>query len=73
MKLIKHFRAYFHNNPMIAYGWLTVLTTYIVKKFPDIPNDLVLLTLMTLFGLSVKVQKIENEKTKEALYKQSPK
>jgi hypothetical protein len=58
---------------MIAYGWLTVLTTYIVKKFPDIPNDLVLLTLMTLFGLSVKVQKIENDKTKEALYKQPPK
>jgi hypothetical protein len=58
---------------MIAYGWLTVLTTYIVKKFPDISNDLVLLTLMTLFGLSVKVQKIENEKTKEALYKQPPK
>ena len=73
MKLIKHFKTYFHNNPMIAYGWLTVLTTYIVKKFPDIPNDLVLLTLMTLFGLSVKVQKIENDKTKDALYKEPPK
>jgi len=58
---------------MIAYGWLTILTTYIVKRFPDIPNDLVLLTLMTLFGLSVKVQKIENDKTKEALYKEPPK
>jgi len=73
MKIIKHFRAYFQNNPMIAYGWLTALTTYIVKKFPDIPNELVLLTLMTLFGLSVKVQKIENNKTNDALYKEPPK
>jgi hypothetical protein len=73
MKILKQFRAYFHSNPMIAYGWLTVLTTYIVKKFPDIPNDLILLTLMTLFGLSIKVQKIENEKTKDALYKEPPK
>jgi hypothetical protein len=73
MKIIKHFRAYFHNNPTVAYGWLTILTTYIVKKFPDIPNDLILLTLMTLFGLSIKVQKIEDNKIKDALYKEPPK
>jgi hypothetical protein len=73
MKIIQSIRGYFHNNPMVAYGWLTALTTYIVKKFPEIPNDLILLTLMTLFGLSVKVQKVENRKTKDALYKEPPK
>jgi hypothetical protein len=70
---MKRIKQYFHNNPMIAYGWLTVLTTYIVKRFPEIPNDLILLTLMTLFGLSLKVQKIEDNKTIEALYKEPPK
>jgi hypothetical protein len=73
MKIIQSIKEYFHNNPTVAYGWLTALTTYIVKKFPDIPNDLILLTLMTLFGLSVKVQKVENKKTEDALYKEPPK
>jgi hypothetical protein len=65
-------KKYAHKNPAIAYGWLVVISTYIVKKFPDLPNELIAVSLLSLLGLGKRIQSIENEKTKEALYTMPP-
>lgn len=66
-------KRYAHKNPALAYGWLVVLSTYIVRKFPGLPNELVAVTLLSLLGLGKRVQSIEDEKTEQALYTNPPK
>jgi O-antigen ligase len=65
-KAVKH-------NPTIVYGWASVGSTYIVKQYPEVPNELVILTLLSFLGLSHQVQRIEDKKTEEALYTTPPK
>lgn len=66
--LLKKIKKALHNNPTIVYGWASVGATYLVKKYPDIPNELIILTLLSFLGLSHKVQRIEDKKTEQALY-----
>ena len=66
-------KKYAHKNPAIAYGWLVVISTYIVKQFPSLPNELIAVSLLSLLGLGKRVQSIEDGKTEEALYTNPPK
>ena len=72
-KFIKFIKRAIRHNPTIIYGWASVGSTYIVKKYPEIPNELIILTLLSFLGLSHQVQRIEDKKTEEALYTQTPK
>jgi len=72
-KLWKKIRKAIHKNPTIVYGWASVGSTYLVKKYPEIPNELIILTLLSFLGLSHQVQRIEDKKTQEALYTTPPK
>ena len=72
-KFWKKVKKAIHNNPTIIYGWASVGATYIVKKYPEIPNELIIFTLLSFLGLSHRVQKIEDKKTEEALYTEAPK
>lgn len=60
-------KNYSHKNPYIVYGWIVVFTTYLVKRFPDLPNELIIMTLLSLFGIGKKIQSIEDNKTLQAL------
>jgi len=71
-KFWKKIKKAMRDNPTIIYGWASVGATYIVKRYPDIPNELIILTLLSFLGLSHQVQKIEDKKTQEALYTQPP-
>ena len=70
----KHkFKLYIHRNPAVVYGWIVVISTSIVKKYPNLPNELIVITILSIFGLSKQVQKVEDKKTQEALYTEPPK
>ena len=71
-KLLKKIKKALHKNPTIVYGWASVGATYVVKRYPDIPNELIILTLLSFLGLSHQVQRIEDKKTEEALYTEPP-
>ena len=71
-RFLKKIKKLLRNNPTIVYGWASVGATYIVKQYPDIPNELITLTLLSFLGLSHQVQKIEDKKTEEALYTPPP-
>lgn len=73
LKLWKNIKKAIRKNPTIVYGWASVGATYLVKKYPDIPNELIILTLLSFLGLSHQVQRIEDKKTEEALYQEPPK
>jgi len=73
VKLLKKIKKLLRNNPTIVYGWASVISTYVVKKYPDIPNDLIIVTLLSFIGLSHQIQRIEDKKTQEALYTEPPK
>jgi len=72
LKFLKKIKKLLRNNPTIVYGWTSVGATYIVKRYPDIPNELITLTLLSFLGLSHQIQRIEDKKTQEALYTQPP-
>ena len=72
LQIYKTIKKLLRNNPTIVYGWASVGATYIVKKYPEIPNELITLTLLSFLGLSHQIQKIEDKKTKEALYTPPP-
>ena len=72
-KFWKKIKRAIHKNPSIVYGWSSVLSTYLVKQYPEVPNELVILTLLSFLGLSHQVQRIEDKKTEEALYTEPPK
>ena len=69
---LSRLRKFVNTNPAIAYGWATVMAAYVVRSYPEIPKELIALTLLTMLGLSRQVQKIENKKTLEALYSDPP-
>jgi hypothetical protein len=71
-KFWKKIKRAIHKNPTIVYGWASVLSTYLVKQYPEVPNELVILTLLSFLGLSHQVQRIEDKKTEEALYTPPP-
>jgi hypothetical protein len=71
-KLWRKIKKAIHKNPTIIYGWASVGATYLVKKYPEVPNELIILTLLSFLGLSHQVQRIEDKKTEEALYTQPP-
>jgi hypothetical protein len=72
-KLWKTIKRLLRKNPTIVYGWASVGATYIVKRYPDIPNELITLTLLSFLGLSHQIQRVEDKKTEEALYTPPPK
>ena len=72
-KAFKAINRYIRRNPAVVYGWITVITTFLVRRYPDLPSDLVALTILSLFGLSKTVQKVEDKKTQEALCGNLPK
>ena len=72
-QLIKDANAYIHKYPAVVYGWITVISTFLVKRYPNIPNELIVITILSMFGLSKQVQKVEDKKTEEALYTDPPK
>ena len=66
-------QRYAHKNPAKMYSYAAMLAVYTVKKFPEVPAELVIVIVMGFFGLGDQVQKIENHKTEEALYTPPPK
>lgn len=72
-KFWKKVRSAIHKNPTIVYGWASVISTYLVRNYPEIPNELIVLTLLSFLGLSHQVQRVEDKKTEEALYAKPPK
>ena len=71
-KHVSRLKKLINANPAIAYGWATVIAAYLVRSYPEIPKELVAVTLLTMLGLSHQVQKIENKKTLDALNTNPP-
>lgn len=72
-KLYQGVRRYAKKNPAKMYSYAAMLAVSVVKKFPEVPAELVIVIIMSFFGLGDQVQKIENSKTEEALYTLPPK
>jgi hypothetical protein len=71
-KYITALRRYTYTNPARIYSYLAVIATYVVRKFPEIPAELLILTAMTIIGVGDQVQRIEDRKTLKAFYELPP-
>ena len=70
---MRRIKAYVHNNPARVYAFCFAIATFITRMYPDIPVEAVVVVLLALLGVGDRVQRVEDKKTLEALYKQPPK
>jgi hypothetical protein len=66
-------KAYVHNNPARVYAFCFAIAAFVTRMYPDIPVEAVVVVLLALLGVGDRVQRVEDKKTLEALYKQPPK
>jgi hypothetical protein len=59
---------YTRKNPARIAGYLSALVMYVNKHFPDLPLDIVIPSVMLMIGLGESSQRLENKKTRMALY-----
>lgn len=59
---------YTRKNPARIAGYLSALVMYINKHWPSLPLDIVIPSIMIMIGLGESSQRLENKKTKMALY-----
>lgn len=65
-------KAYIHKNPARVYALCVAVATFVARMYPEIPIEAVVVILLALLGIGDSVQRVEDKKTLEALYKQPP-
>jgi len=66
-KLVKSIKDFGRKNPARIYTFASIFSVYLAKKVPGLPIEVTILTIAALYGLGESVQRVENNKTKEAL------
>ena len=62
---------YTRKNPAKLAGYISAVILYFNKHFPHFPIDIAIPSIMNMIGLGEAAQKVEHEKTIEALYTQN--
>mgnify|MGYP003334767737 CR=1 FL=1 len=60
--------VYTRKNPAKLAGYFSAVILYFNKHFPNFPIDIAIPSVMLMIGLGETAQKIEHDKTIEALY-----
>ena len=62
---------YSRRYPARISGYLSALVLYVNKHWPTLPLDIVIPSVMILIGLGESAQRLENKKTRMALYSEN--
>lgn len=70
--MIAKFRAYIKRNPARVYAFCFALAAFAARLYPSIPVEAVVVVFLAFLGIGNGVQRLEDKKTLEALYKMPP-